>query len=159
MPRPGNRPKDYLIGDLVNDVAEIAGLSKYKAKHVILLVGHLMKKAALRKEKIQITGFGSFTLKDRPETWGVCNLPGYEGIPIQRRAKTLIEFHPYEELMWMVNEGYQGPEVRRRVPRPPPWVRALIKAGKPIPATYNPALYPKTPSTPTTPPPEDANED
>lgn len=89
--------------DLINKVAEKAGITKKDAGVIVnsmfesiteFLVGEA-KKTDGSREKLQITGFGSFFVKDRPARKGV-NPRTNEPIDIPK--KIVPDFKPGKDL-------------------------------------------------------------
>jgi len=103
--------------DLVEKIAEAAGLSKAEAEEVVRTVLDSIVAALRRKEKIELRGFGSFRLRRRrprqgrnPKTGETVEVPG----------KIVPYFKPGKELREMLNPPQEGtPSVGDAVPAEP----------------------------------------
>jgi DNA-binding protein HU-beta len=80
--------------DLVNAVAEI-GLTKKKAAEAVEAVLDGIKGALARGEKVQLIGFGSFSVKKRAAREG---RNPRTGAPLKIAAKNVPVFRPGEAL-------------------------------------------------------------
>ena len=57
-------------GQLIDDVAQRAGLSKAQAKHVVQAVIEALTERLGQGERVQLSGLGSFEVRDRAERTG-----------------------------------------------------------------------------------------
>ena len=56
--------------DIINRVAEKTGVPKMKAEQAVDALFHSMKEALTRGERIELRGFGAFSVKHRPARTG-----------------------------------------------------------------------------------------
>lgn len=82
--------------DIVDRVAKQTGISKNKAEEVVDLVFESMKEALAKGERIELRGFGVFTVKPRKKGIGRNPRTG-EKIPIPE-GKT-VRFKPGKEIV------------------------------------------------------------
>ncbi len=90
--------------DLVNKLQDQLGFSKKESAHIIDLVFNLIKDTLTRGEKIKISGFGNFTIRDKAERIGRNPQTG-EQITIP--SKRVLTFKPSELLKDDVTEKYK----------------------------------------------------
>lgn len=81
--------------DLVNEIASKAGLNKVAAKAALEACLDSMEQALVNGEKIQLVGFGTFSVVEKPERMGI-NPQTKEKITIA--ARKTIKFKPAAEL-------------------------------------------------------------
>lgn len=82
--------------ELVNEIAEKAGLNKVAAKAALEACLESMSEALRRDEKIQLIGFGTFTVVEKPERTGI-NPQTKEKLTIA--ARKTVKFKPATELL------------------------------------------------------------
>ena len=87
-------------GDLINKVAEHAGLSKAQATDALNAVLSSIEGELKKGEKVTLIGFGTFSVSERaartgrnPQTGAAINIP----------AKNVVKFKPGKELSDSVN--------------------------------------------------------
>lgn len=81
--------------DLVNEMAERAGLNKVSAKAALEACLEAIGSALAKDDKVQLVGFGTFSVTEKPERVGI-NPQTKEKITIA--AKRTIKFKPANEL-------------------------------------------------------------
>ena len=88
--------------DIIEGVYEKVGFSKKESADIVDLVFEMMKETLGRGEKIKISGFGNFVLRDKhsrtgrnPQTGGVLEIP----------AHRVLTFKPSVLLRDAVNGG------------------------------------------------------
>ena len=81
--------------DLINEVAAKAGLSKVDAKKAVDAVFESIEQALANEDKVQLIGFGTFSLQEKPAREGVNPRTGEK---IQIDAKKSIKFKPADGL-------------------------------------------------------------
>lgn len=86
--------------ELINKIADGAGLSKSDAKKALEATVNSIKKALIAGEKIQLIGFGTFTVAERPAREGI-NPATKEKIQIP--AKNVAKFKAGAELTDAIN--------------------------------------------------------
>lgn len=86
--------------ELINKIADGAGLSKSDAKKALEATVDSIKKALIAGEKIQLIGFGTFTVAERPAREGI-NPATKEKIQIP--AKNVAKFKAGAELTDAIN--------------------------------------------------------
>jgi integration host factor subunit beta len=103
--RKAAKTKDQIMtkAELVDDVAEIAELSKKDAEKLVELVFECIIETLNRGEKIELRGFGSFRVRSRnarrgrnPKTGAQVDIP----------AKRVPYFKPGKELKELINEDH-----------------------------------------------------
>ena len=87
-------------GDLINKVAESAGLSKTQATDAVNAALNGIADALKDGDKVQVVGFGTFSVSHRKERQGRNPQTG-ESITIA--AKNVVKFKPGKELSDSVN--------------------------------------------------------
>ncbi|MGM9701127.1 MAG: HU family DNA-binding protein [Prevotella sp.] len=87
--------------ELVAKIAEAAGLSKGDAKKALDATVDALKEALVAGEKIQLVGFGTFAVSERPAREGI-NPATKEKIQIA--AKKVAKFKAGAELAEAVNK-------------------------------------------------------
>jgi len=87
-------------GDLINNVAEGAGITKAQATEAVNSVFTSIQDAVKANDKAAFVGFGTFTLAHREERQGRTPRTG-EAITI--KAKNNVKFKPGKELTAFVN--------------------------------------------------------
>ena len=81
--------------DLINEVAAKAGLSKVDAKKAVDAVFESIEQALANEDKVQLIGFGTFSIQEKPEREGVNPRTGEK---IQIKAKKTIKFKAADAL-------------------------------------------------------------
>lgn len=81
--------------DLVNEIAEKAGLNKVAAKAALNACLEAIEQALVNEDKVQLIGFGTFSVVEKPERTGI-NPRTKEKLTIPSRK--IIKFKPAEEL-------------------------------------------------------------
>ena len=81
--------------ELVNEIAEKAGLNKTTSKAALDACLGAIGEALSRNEKVQLVGFGTFTMAEKPERIGI-NHKTKEKITIA--ARKTVKFKPAAEL-------------------------------------------------------------
>ena len=81
--------------DLINEVAAKATLSKVDAKKAVDAVFESIEQALANEDKVQLIGFGTFSVQEKPERDGVNPRTGEK---IQIKAKKVIKFKPADSL-------------------------------------------------------------
>lgn len=87
--------------ELVAKIAEQAGLSKADAKKALDATVDAVKEALVAGDKVQLVGFGTFAVSERPARDGI-NLRTMEKIQIP--AKKVAKFKAGAELSAAVNK-------------------------------------------------------
>ncbi|MCS6873859.1 MAG: integration host factor subunit beta [Pyrinomonadaceae bacterium] len=87
--------------DIVDRVAKQTGVSKSKAEEVVDLIFESMKEALARGERIELRGFGVFTVKPRKRGIGRNPRTGQK-VPIPE-GKT-VRFKPGKEISPRIDE-------------------------------------------------------
>ncbi|AGB28624.1 MULTISPECIES: HU family DNA-binding protein [Prevotellaceae] len=87
--------------DLVKKIADAAGLSAADAKKALDATTVAIKDALVAGEKVQLVGFGTFAVKERPARQGVNPATGDK---IQIAAKKVVKFNPGAEFEEAVNK-------------------------------------------------------
>ena len=81
--------------DLVNEIAERAGLNKVAAKAALEACLKSIEEALANNDKVQLVGFGTFSVVEKPERTGI-NPKTKEKITIA--ARRTVKFKPANEL-------------------------------------------------------------
>lgn len=81
--------------DLVNEIAQRAGLNKVAAKRALDACLEAMEEALANSDKVQLIGFGTFSVVEKPERTGI-NPKTKEQITIA--ARRTVKFKPANEL-------------------------------------------------------------
>lgn len=81
--------------DLINEVAAKAGLSKADAKAALNAVLESIEQALANDDKVQLLGFGTFAMVEKPERQGI-NPRTKEQITIP--ARKVCKFKPADNL-------------------------------------------------------------
>ena len=87
--------------ELVRKVAEGAGLNAESAKKALDATIAAVKEALVAGDKVQLVGFGTFAVKERPARQGVNPATGEK---IQIAAKKVVKFNAGSELEETVNK-------------------------------------------------------
>ena len=87
-------------GDLVENVAENAGLSKQQAESAVSAVLEAIEDALKSDDKVSLIGFGTFSVNERAARTGRNPKTGES---IQIAAKKVIKFKPGKSLADSVN--------------------------------------------------------
>lgn len=75
--------------ELIEKVAEKAGLTKAQAKNAVEAFGTTVKEALEAGDKVQLIGFGTFSVNERPAREGVNPRTGEK---VQYEAKKVAKF-------------------------------------------------------------------
>ena len=81
--------------DLINEIAEKAGLNKIAAKSALEACLEAIEQAIVNNDKVQLVGFGTFSVVEKPERIGI-NPQTKEKITIS--ARKTVKFKPAAEL-------------------------------------------------------------
>lgn len=81
--------------DLVNEIAAKAGLNKVAARAALDACLESIEQALANEDKVQLIGFGTFSVVDKPERTGI-NPRTKEKITIA--ARKTVKFKPAAEL-------------------------------------------------------------
>ncbi len=87
--------------ELIAKIAEVSGLSKANAKKALDATVDVVKEALVAGDKVQLVGFGTFAVAERPAREGVNPRSG-EKIAIS--AKKIAKFKAGAELSDAVNK-------------------------------------------------------
>jgi len=87
--------------NLIDRIVETANLPRKKAENVVNLIFDEMTRALCRDERIEIRGFGSFSLHYRPPRIG---RNPKTGEPVSLPEKYVPHFKPGKELRERVNQ-------------------------------------------------------
>ena len=87
--------------ELIEKIAATAELSKADAKKALDATVNAIKDALVAGDKIQLVGFGTFAVKERPARQGVNPATGDK---IQIAAKKVVKFNPGAEFEEAVNK-------------------------------------------------------
>ena len=87
--------------ELINKIAEGAGLSKADSKKAFDAVVSAVKEALEANDKIQLIGFGTFSVNERPAREGINPATKQK---IQIAAKKVVKFKAGAELADAVNK-------------------------------------------------------
>lgn len=86
--------------DVIKEVAEANGITRKKAEEIVILIIDTLKNTLVSGEKVQITGFGTFEIKDMAARLGR-NPKTNETVEIAAYKKPV--FRPSQELKDRVN--------------------------------------------------------
>lgn len=81
--------------DLINEIAAKANLTKVQAKEALNAVTESIAQALANDDKVQLIGFGTFSMLDKPERQGI-NPRTKENIIIP--ARKVVKFKPASNL-------------------------------------------------------------
>ena len=87
--------------ELIEKIAAGSGLKKAEAKDALEATLRELKSAMVAGEKVQLVGFGTFEVNERPERQGVNPATGQK---ITIAAKTVVKFKAGAELADAVNK-------------------------------------------------------
>ena len=87
-------------GDLVSKVAEEAGLSKAQSQSAVNAVLECIQNALVDGDRVQLIGFGTFSVQHKPERQGRNPSTGKE---MTIAAKDVVKFKPGAGLADSVN--------------------------------------------------------
>ena len=87
--------------ELIDKIAAVAGISKADAKKALDATTNALKEALVAGDKIQLVGFGTFSVSERPAREGI-NPATKEKIQIA--AKKVAKFKAGAELADAINE-------------------------------------------------------
>jgi DNA-binding protein HU-beta len=82
--------------DIVNEVVQRSGVSKSKAELVVETVFEAMKRALERGDRIELRGFGVFTV--RPRKTGIGRNPRQPTQEVKIQPGKAVRFKPGKEL-------------------------------------------------------------
>jgi len=88
--------------ELIEKLSEKSGLGQLQAEDIVNLVVEKMRKTLMNGDRIEIRGFGSFTVKDYDSYWGRNPKTGEK---IWVSPKRLPAFKVGKELRERLNEG------------------------------------------------------
>jgi len=86
--------------DIIQDVYEKLGFSKKDAAKIVESVFEIMKDSLARGEKIKISGFGNFSVKDKKSRRGINPQTGSE---IEISARKVLTFKSSQVLRKALN--------------------------------------------------------
>ncbi len=92
--------------ELIDVVADRGGHSRKRAEQVVQAIFHAMEEALIRGDRIEIRGFGSFSLHFRPPRMG---RNPKTGDAVALSGKYVPHFKPGKELRERVNSSRQLP--------------------------------------------------
>lgn len=87
--------------ELVRKIAEGADLNAENAKKALDAATAAIKEALIAGDKVQLVGFGTFAVKERPARQGVNPATGAK---IQIAAKKVVKFNPGADFEEAVNK-------------------------------------------------------
>jgi len=87
--------------DLTLDLARVLDVSKRQAREVLEIVLDSMVRALHKGERVELRGFGSFSVHTRPARTGRNPVTGAQ---LNVAAKTVPAFRPSKELKSLINE-------------------------------------------------------
>ena len=96
--------------ELAEMIFERVGLNKREAKEIVDLFFDEIRDALVQGDSVKLSGFGNFTLRDKPQRPGRNPKTG-EIIPIA--ARRVVTFHASQKLKAMV-EGISEAELKQR---------------------------------------------
>ena len=88
--------------DIIQDVYEKLGFSKKDSARIVESVFDIIKDSLAKGEKIKISGFGNFILRDKRPRKGRNPQTGDD---IQITARRVLTFRPSQILKAYINEG------------------------------------------------------
>jgi integration host factor subunit alpha len=91
--------------DIIESVYEKVGFSKKEAAEVVEMVFDTIKETLERGEKIKISGFGNFIVRDKKSRVGRNPQTGEE---IEISARRVLTFRPSQVLKNALNAGLGG---------------------------------------------------
>lgn len=91
--------------DLVDAIHERIGFSKKEAVDMVELIFDTMKDALEKGDKIKISGFGNFLIREKPSRAG---RNPQTGSTIQISARRVLTFKPSQVLRTEVNDALAG---------------------------------------------------
>ena len=94
--------------EIVEKIYEKIGFSKKESAELVELVFESMKNTLERGEKVKISGFGNFTVRNKRPRMGRNPQTGER---IEISARRVLTFHPSPVLKDTLNEGTQNEEV------------------------------------------------
>jgi integration host factor subunit alpha len=94
--------KDMTKADLVETIYEKIGFSRKESAEIVDLVFDLMKETLENGEKIKISGFGNFVIRQKRSRKGRNPQTGKE---IQISARRVLTFKPSQVLRKALNTG------------------------------------------------------
>jgi integration host factor subunit alpha len=92
--------------DIIESVYEKVGFSKKEAAEIVEMVFDTIKETLERGEKIKISGFGNFIVRDKKSRVGRNPQTGEE---IEISARRVLTFRPSQVLKNALNTGEQAP--------------------------------------------------
>ncbi len=91
--------------DIIESVYEKVGFSKKEAAEIVEMVFDTIKETLERGEKIKISGFGNFIVRDKKSRVGRNPQTGEE---IEISARRVLTFRPSQVLKNALNAGVPG---------------------------------------------------
>ncbi len=88
--------------DVIEYVAQDNNITKKRAEEIVIMILDLMKEAVVNGEKVQITGFGTFEVRERQPRTGR-NPRTNEEVKIEAYRKPI--FRPSNRLKEIVNSS------------------------------------------------------
>src|SRR5690554_1473751 len=88
--------------DIIEGVYEKVGFSKKESAEIVELIFDTMKETLERGEKIKISGFGNFIVRQKSARLGRNPQPGDE---TEISARRVLTFRPSQVLKTALNEG------------------------------------------------------
>ena len=88
--------------DIIEQIYEKVGFSKKESSEIVELVFNTMKETLSKGEKIKISGFGNFVVRDKRPRIGRNPQTGEE---IEISARRVMTFKPSQVLKSALNEG------------------------------------------------------
>ena len=101
--------------DLVEEIHGKVGFSKKESADIVEMVFDAMKETLEKGEKIKISGFGNFVVREKKERVG---RNPQTGAPIPISARRVLTFKPSQVLKGILNP-HKSPSTRRRPSAPP----------------------------------------
>lgn len=98
---------DMTKADIIEQIYEKVGFSKKESAEIVELVFDTMKETLERGEKIKISGFGNFVVRNKRPRIGRNPQTGEE---IEITARKVLTFRPSQVLKAALNKG-QGQEM------------------------------------------------
>jgi integration host factor subunit alpha len=98
--------------DIIESVYEKVGFSKKEAADVVEMVFDTIKETLERGEKIKISGFGNFIVRDKKSRVGRNPQTGEE---IEISARRVLTFRPSQVLKNALNASAEAAEEAKRV--------------------------------------------
>jgi integration host factor subunit alpha len=106
--------------DIIESVYEKVGFSKKEAAEIVEMVFDTIKETLERGEKIKISGFGNFIVRDKKSRVGRNPQTGEE---IEISARRVLTFRPSQVLKNALNVSAEAAEAGNPPGNPPPAVQ------------------------------------